>query len=187
MPKRYPPGAVGSQSKGVYLLSDAETHDARVVLPIRVTLVLLSIVFDLKGLDWRDFLLHCYQDLRVPLLNRKGGAAVVDLDWLDYQEKNASNDNTPPEGAEDPAIEKKVATFDDNLRSYLNETCRKVFDVDGTAVIRDVNRHKFIAIASIVAAAFPEISAYWPRHPVGRNDHPTADNDNHRPPMRRWR
>ncbi|MEM6712829.1 MAG: hypothetical protein AAF590_11190 [Pseudomonadota bacterium] len=178
MPVINPDGTLGRRIDRVYVLSQAETQDTNLVVIIRMELVFLSRVYNLRGLDWREFLLWCYQNLKVPILNRDGTRARMSLSWLDSVEERASNENLPPEGAEIQAVESRVSTFEENLRSYLNDTCRKVFDADGTAVVHQVNRHKFIDIATIVAASHPEISAYWPRHPLKGNKPPEAANDN---------
>ena len=184
MSKHQLPETIGPQPKGVYKLSDAETRDGYLVLCVRCSCVLISCTQRLSALDWRDRLPDWQREAKQPILDRRTAQPVVfDLEWLDCEDLVASNDNMPPEGAEDPAVEAAVRTYDDNLRSYLDDTCRQPIGANSRPVVHDVNRQRFIEIASIVAVAFPEISAFWPRHPIGRNDNPSADNDNRRPKM----
>ena len=185
MSKHQPPETVGPQSNGVYVLSDAETRDTRLVRCTRCSFVLVSCVLQLSALDWRDRLPDWQREAKQPILDRRTAQPVVfDLEWLDCEDLVASNDNMPPEGAEDPAVEAAVRTYDDNLRSYLDDTCRQPIGANSRPVVHDVNRQRFIEIATIVAAAFPKLAAFWPRHPIGRATPPMADNDN---VARRWR
>ncbi|MEO0384601.1 MAG: hypothetical protein AAF234_13730 [Pseudomonadota bacterium] len=154
----------------VYGLSDAETHNPSLVRVIRNTFFLITCTYELTPLSWRDFLVDCHRDLPLTVLDRVGAQTGIDLEWVDHPDISAGNDNCPDLETSEVNVEKAVRTYDDNLRRYFDDTCCQPVLRGTKPVVHEVNRHRFIAIATIIAAAFPGMSMHWPRHPVASND-----------------
>lgn len=154
----------------VRMLSQAETLNRTLVGVIRNGLFYITCAYGLTPLRWREFLLDRYRDLQTPILDNYGVPIDLDLDWLDCPEPVTANDNGNSVAMNDKALEHAVRTYDDNLRCYFRETCCEPVRRNSKPVVHEVNRHRFIAISSIVAASFPCISQHWPRHPIAGND-----------------
>lgn len=155
-------------SQSALMLNEAETRNPCLVRVVRNSFFLLTCAYCISPLGWRDFLSNQYRDLQTPILDSAGNPVEVDLDWLDFNE--ADNENFCPFTACESTIEKAVRTHDDNLRSYFSETCCEPVRRNVRPVIHKRKRQRFIAMASIIGAAFPGISMHWPRHPVAMND-----------------
>lgn len=162
----YPANKSSSKFRKVraYALSDTETRSTCLVRVVRNSLFYISSAKCLTPLSWRNFLLDSYRDLESPIFDRLGNPVEIKLAWLECPEPTDHNVLC------DLAIERAVRTYDDNLRSYFRETCCEPVRRNTKPVVHDVNRHRFIAIASIIGAAFPGISMHWPRHPIAGND-----------------
>lgn len=159
-----------SLPKEVYGLSEAETRNPRLVRVIRNTFFLITCAYELTPLSWRDFLVDCHRDLSLTILDRVGAQTDIDLEWVDHPDIADRNNNCPDLGTSEVDIEKAVRTYDDNLRCYFDDTCCQPVLRGTKPVVHEVNRQRFIEIATIIAAAFPGMSMHWPRHLVASND-----------------
>lgn len=140
----------------VHVFSKAETQDTRLVRVVRNSFFWLTVRYELTPTSWRDFVHDRNRDQTSTIFDRFGNETHINLDALEVDD--AVDD------------ERAVSTFDENLRSYLDDTCCQPVPLHVRPVVHEVNRPKFIAIASVVAAAFPMISILWPRHPIASND-----------------
>lgn len=132
-------------------LTDDELKDMKIVRAVRLTCYWLTVLQELSPLGWRRFLYDMW------------GRPVVP--YYDVSGKKVYPDMEPFEASDSWADHQKVTTFEDNLRSYLNDNCCKPVGANEAVIVTQINRARFVTIAGVIESSMPFLAVHWPRHP----------------------
>lgn len=148
------------------IVIDAELNNPVFVGNVRQHCYKLTKQHQLTPSKWHNFVIDLLRDAKVTIIDRKGLETLIDISVFEASDIQIDTDT-----------EHQVR---ERIRGWFKATCCTPIHSYNQLHVRREARPRFITLASVICAAFPDDAITWPRI-LAANDNlnpPEAANDN---------
>lgn len=148
------------------IVIDAELNNPLFVGSVRQHCYKLTKHHQLTPSKWHEFVIDLLRDTKVKIINRGGSEALVDTSVFEASDIEI-----------DAGLEYQVR---ERIRGWFKATCCAPVNSYHQLHVRREARPRFITLATVICAAYPEEAIAWPRIWAANDNSklPSAANDN---------